>query len=357
MTEAEPVAVIGAGAMGTALATHLARNGSDVTLLATDRDPHVLAAWRKNAPHPALQVPFQQLRCYPVERWAEVLPQARLVFVAVSSAGLGRVLAEAAANAAPEAWVLATKGWEMATLRTPSEVAAAVLGDAPVVSLGGPGLAAEIMVASPTGLLCAATDRQVRHRAARALISPTTMAFTSSDVAGVETASAFKNVVAVAVGLAEGLAERLGQSALVRSFGNARAAVFASGMLDMKRLVEARGGRATTVFGLAGAGDLYVTCQHGRNGRLGRLLGTGASVEEAMRSIGSTVEGIDNTTAALQLAERSGIDLPSARIVEGALRHGTADDGAIDRLREVFVTALGPAGLELNTTALAPFQG
>ena len=350
MAEAESVVVIGAGAMGTALASHLARNGSDVTLLATDRDTHVLAAWRQNAPHPALQMPFHDLPCQPVERWAEVLPKARLAFVAVSSGGLARVLAEAAPNAAPEGWVLATKGWEPGTLRTPSEVASAVLGDAPVVSLGGPGLAAEIMVGSPTGLLCAATDREIRRHAARALTGPSTMAFTTSDVPGVETASAFKNVVAVAVGLAEGLAERLGQSALVRTFGNARAAVFARGMLDMHRLVEARGGRVSTVLGLAGAGDLYVTCQHGRNGQLGRLLGTGASVEEAARSIGSTVEGIASTAAALQLAERSGIDLPSARIVAGALRQGAVEDRAVDRLRHLFVTALaseGPVPAEL----------
>ena len=109
-----------------------------------------------------------------------------------------------------------------------------------------------------------------------------------------QTAAAFKNVVAVAVALAEGLSNRLGESALVASYANARAAVFARGMLDMMALVEAQGGRVATVLGLAGAGDLYVTCHHGRNGRFGRLLGSGATVEGAVRSIGSTVEGVPN---------------------------------------------------------------
>ena len=145
--------------------------------------------------------------------------------------------------------MLATKGWSQDTLQTPSQVAAAVLGDAPVVSLAGPALAAELLAGSPTGLLCASLDRAARRRAAAALASPTTAVFTTSDVAGAETAAAFKNVVAVAVGLAEGLSDRLVESALVASYANARAAVFARGMMDMLALVEAQGGRLPTVLG------------------------------------------------------------------------------------------------------------
>jgi glycerol-3-phosphate dehydrogenase (NAD(P)+) len=335
-----PVAVLGAGAMGTALALHLAHGGADVALLGTDRDGDIVQAWRRGAAHPTLHVPFGDLACHPPDRWADGLRTARLVVVAVSSAGLARVLADAAPHAAPAAWVLATKGWEPATLRTPSEVAATVLGEAPVVSLAGPGIAAEIVAGAPTGLLCAADDRTARRAAARALRGRMMTVFTTSDVRGAETASAFKNVVAVAVGLAEGLAERVSRSAAARSYGNAQGAVFARGMLDMQRLVAAQGGRTATVLGLAGAGDLYVTCQHGRNGRFGRLLGEGATVADAVRVIGSTVEGVANTAAALQIADRCGIDLPSARIVEGALLQKLTDGQAVERLREVFLAAL-----------------
>ena len=228
----------------------------------------------------------------------------------------------------------------MTRLRTPSQVATAVLGDVPVVALAGPALAAEILAGSPTGLLCASADRDARRSAAAALTSPTTAVFTTSDVAGAETSAAFKNVVAVAVGLAEGLSDRLGESALVASFGNARAAVFARGMLDMLALAEAQGGRAATVLGLAGAGDLYVTCQHGRNGRFGRLLGSGATVDGAVRSIGSTVEGVTNTSAALRIAARDGIDLPSARVVELALTEDLTGERVSDRLRDLFLTVV-----------------
>jgi glycerol-3-phosphate dehydrogenase (NAD(P)+) len=337
------IAVLGAGAMGTALAVHTARNGLDSVLLATDQDKAVVDLWRRGLPHPSLRMPFHHdVRCRPAEEWAEVLPTAAVVFVAVSSAGLKRVLSQAASIGAPGAtWVLATKGWDENTLQTPSQVAAAELGNVPVVSLAGPALAAEIFAGSPTGLLCASADQRARRRAAASLASHTMALFTTSDVAGAETAAAFKNVVAVAVGLAEGLSDRLtAESALVASFGNARAAVFARGMLDMMALAQAQGGRVATVLGLAGAGDLYVTCQHGRNGRFGRLLGSGATVEGAIRSIGSTVEGVANTATALRLAERASLDLPSARVVDLALKEDLTGARVSDQLRDLFLTVV-----------------
>jgi glycerol-3-phosphate dehydrogenase (NAD(P)+) len=328
--------------MGTALAVHTARNGASAVLLATEQDEAVVDAWRRGLPHPSLRMPFHHyVHCSPAGEWAEALSGAAVVFVAVSSAGLGDALSQAAGAAAPDAvWVLATKGWDHDTLLAPSQVATAALGNVPVVSLAGPGLAAEIFAGSPTGLLCASHDQQARRCAAAVLASPTTAVFTTSDVAGAETAAAFKNVVAVAVGLAEGLSDRLVDSALVASYANARAAVFARGMLDMMALAEVQGGRAPTVLGLAGAGDLYVTCQHGRNGRFGRLLGSGATVDGAIRSIGSTVEGVANTHAALRLAERARLDLPSARAVELALTQDLTGELVSDQLRELFLTVV-----------------
>ena len=342
MGKASRIAVIGAGAMGTALAVHSARAGADSVLLATDRDQAIVDVWRQGLPHPTLRMPFHHyVRCCPASDWADELAGASIIFVAVSSAGLERVLSQAAGLGAPGAvWVMATKGWADDTLQTPSQVAAAVLGDVPVVSLAGPALAAQILEGSPTGLLCASADRDARRCAATALTSPTTAVFTTSDVAGAETSAAFKNVVAVAVGLAEGLSDRLGESSLVTNFGNARAAVFARGMLDMLTLAEAQGGRAATVAGLAGAGDLYVTCQHGRNGRFGRLLGSGATVDGAVRSIGSTVEGVTNTSAALRVAARAGLDLPSAQVVQLALTEDLTGERVSDRLRDLFLTVV-----------------
>jgi glycerol-3-phosphate dehydrogenase (NAD(P)+) len=339
------VAVLGAGAMGTALGMHSARRGSNSVLLATDHDEAVVDAWHQRMPHPSLQVPFREhVGCRSVGEWPEVLQNAGVVFVAVSSSGLEHVLSQAGRIGAPDAiWVLATKGWTPDALQTPSQVAAAVLGDVPIVSLAGPALAAELIARSPTGLLCASADQQARRCAADALASPTTAVFTTSDVAGAETCAAYKNVVAVAVGFAEGLSDRLADSALGGTYANARAAVFARGMLDMLALVQAEGGRIATVLGLAGAGDLYVTCQHGRNGRFGRLLGSGATPEAAFRSIGSTVEGVPSTAAALRLAERAGLNLPTARVVELALTQDLTGERVSDRLRDLFRTVVSGA--------------
>lgn len=345
MGDVARVAVLGAGAMGTALGVHSARRGASTVLLATDHDDAVVDAWHHRMPHPSLQLPFHDyVGCRTGGEWHEALQNAEVVFVAVSSGGLERVLSQAARIGAPDAiWVLATKGWTPGSLLTPSQVAAAVLGDVPVVSLAGPALAAELLAGSPTGLLCASADQHARRYAAGALATRTTAVFTSSDVAGAETCAAFKNVVAVAVGLAEGLSDRLGESALVARHANGRAAVFARGMLDMQALAEANGGRIATVLGLAGAGDLYVTCQQGRNGRFGRLLGAGNTPEAAFRSIGSTVEGVASTTAALTLADRAGLDLPTARVVDLALTEDLTGEPVSDRLQELFLAVVSGA--------------
>lgn len=155
-------------------------------------------------------------------------------------------------------------------------------------------------------------------------------------------------MVAVAVGLAEGLSDRLGVDAAAGTYANARAAVFARGMLDMLTLVEAQGGRVSTVLGLAGAGDLYVTCQQGRNGRFGRLVGSGATPEAAVRLIGSTVEGVPSTAAALSLGDRAGLNLPTARVVDLALTADLSGQRVSGRLRDLFRTVVSGAGTPDN---------
>ncbi len=345
MNGPDVIAVLGAGAMGAALATHLTRTGHPTTVLATEYDHTVVRAWRGGLPHPALGVVLDRdIAVREPAEWPKALAEADIVVVAVSSPGLQAVLSAAAPHVRPDAvWMIATKGWQAGSLRSPSEVAAAVLdGTTPVVTLAGPGIAAEIVAGSPTALLCASRNAGARRRVASALSAPSMLLVTSSDVPGAETGSAYKNVVAIAVGIAQGLSERFIESALVRAFANARAAMFAQGMIDMVRLAEARGGHASTVLGLAGAGDLYVTCVGGRNGRFGQLLGAGSTPEQALRTIGSTVEGVQNTAVALGLAARYGIDLPTARAVDIALhQHLTGEEG-MEQMRHLFATTMRP---------------
>ena len=179
------------------------------------------------------------------------------------------------------------------------------------------------------------------------LRGPSLSTIVTDDVVGAETGSAYKNVVAVAVGMFEGFAQGLVERASVHTFANARAAVFALGLIDMVRLAERLGGRADTVLGLAGAGDLYVTCLGGRNGRFGYLLGSGETPEQARKVIGSTVEGVANCAAALALAARESIDLPSARMVEAALAEKFGDANGADE-----ITSLLLRGLAASTDTL-----
>ncbi len=353
------IAVLGAGAMGTALATHLAGTGHPVVLLATEYDTAVVRAWREHRPHPALGVPFHpEIPLHQPDEWPDVLARARIVVVAVSSAGLHPVISAAAGYTSGDAvWVLATKGWQPETLLTPSQVARKALGDAvPVVTLAGPGIAAEIVVGSPTALVCASHDAAARRLVARTLATPAMLTLTTSDVAGAETASAFKNVVAIAVGIGQGLSERFIESAFVRAFANVRAAMFAQGMVDMVGLAEASGGRAGTVVGLAGAGDLYVTCVGGRNGRFGQLLGAGSSPAQALRTIGSTVEGVAGTAASMALANRYDLDLPTARAVELALRDELTDAHAMEQLRQLFEATRYARARSTGSTSPAPWS-
>jgi glycerol-3-phosphate dehydrogenase (NAD(P)+) len=195
-------------------------------------------------------------------------------------------------------------------------------------------------VGAPTALVCAGRDADTTKRIARLVRGPALSTFVTDDVVVAETGAAYKNVVAVAVGMCEGFSERLVERASVHDFANARAAAFAQGLIDMARLARHLGGRADTMLGLAGAGDLYVTCLGGRNGRFGRLLGAGQTAEQARKAIGSTVEGIANCTAALALAARESSELPTARAVEAALANGLADAESAEELTRLFISGL-----------------
>ncbi len=333
------ITVLGAGAMGAALAVCHARAGNPTTLLGTRFDQRIVEALQGGGPHPVLGVPLPfGTECRGHDEWGDALANSELVVIGVATPGLADVVQMAAQDTAPDStWVIATKGWDEGSLRSPSEVVADVRGGMEHLAiLGGPALAQELVTAAPTAMVCAASNLSVAEDVCRLLQSAQLSVQATDDVAGVETASAYKNVTAVAVGMCEGLSESLSESAFVHTFANARAAVFARGLEDMTTLALARGGRASTILGLAGAGDLFVTCLGGRNGRLGRLLGVGESPAQAEATIGSTVEGVANARVAVTLADRLGLDLPTARAVDDVLSERISPEKAVRRLFHSF---------------------
>ncbi len=333
------IAVVGAGAMGAALAIVHARAGLPTALLGTRFDDDTIEACRSGRPHPALGVKLDPaIDCRRHGAWGGVLPNAERVVLGVSSEGLADVAVEVGGEVGQRArarvvWTVATKGWDADTLRTPSEILRDVLDHIErVVILGGPALAPEVVAGAPTAMVCASANADVAGEVASTLRAAGVSASVTDDIVGVEIAAAYKNVTAIAVGICEGLSERRAEAVYIHRFANARAAMFARGLEDMWRLASNAGGRLETILGLAGAGDLYVTCLGGRNGTFGRLLGSGQTAEQAQATIGSTVEGVANTKAALAIADRLGVELAAARAVSAVLSAEATPEEAIARV-------------------------
>lgn len=320
-----PIAVLGAGSWGTALAIQFARAGRSVRLWSRDRE--ALAGMR-DARRNSRYLPDAQFPAtLDVEAdLALALRGVQNIVVVVPSHAFRSVLAALArlADAAPGiAW--ATKGFELDTGLLPHQVAREVLGArARLAVLSGPTFAREVGAGLPTAMTIASTDENYARTLAEAISSTSFRAYTSTDIVGVETGGAVKNVFAVGAGLSDGL-----------GFGaNTRIALITRGLTEMMRLGVALGARSETFMGLAGLGDLVLTCtdDQSRNRRFGLLLAGGATPRDALREIGQVVEGYPAARAVLAVARRENVSMP---IVEGI--HRTLYDGvpAIEVVREL----------------------
>jgi glycerol-3-phosphate dehydrogenase (NAD(P)+) len=220
--------------------------------------------------------------------------------------------------------VSATKGIETESLMRMSQVAEAELPGRPLAVLSGPSFALEVAREQPTAVVVAARETACAEALQRALSSRSFRAYSSDDVVGVELAGAVKNVVAIAAGIVDGL-----------GYGhNTVAALITRGLAELSRLVVALGGRAETAAGLAGLGDLVLTCTGAlsRNRRVGQALGRGASLAEATAGSLMVAEGIHTTLAACRLAERAGVELPISQQMKAVLYGGKPPREAVDEL-------------------------
>jgi glycerol-3-phosphate dehydrogenase (NAD(P)+) len=319
-----PLAVLGAGSWGTALAAHLARLGHPVSLWA--RDERVAADLNRRRVNPdylpGVKLP-EGIAATP--ELALAAGAADTVFLVVPSAFYRGVCREAAPLLRPGAvLVSAAKGLELDTLRRMTEVAAEEAPGHPLAVLSGPSFALEVARGQPTTVVVASAREAVAESVQRAVSGRTFRAYTSDDVAGVELAGALKNVIAIAAGIVDGL-----------GYGhNTVAALVTRGLAEITRLAVALGGRADTLSGLAGLGDLVLTCTGGlsRNRQVGRALGTGRSLAEAMSSTHMVAEGVRTTLAACALAERAGVEMPIAEKMKAVLYEGLPPRAAVDDL-------------------------
>lgn len=307
------ISVLGGGSWGTALASLAADEGHETTVLVReDAQAEAISLRRENPRYlPGLPLsPALRATCDP----EDALRNADVCLLAVPCQHmrevLGRVAGLIPAHAVP---VCASKGIEVASLKRMSEIVAELL---PAQSgryaiLSGPSFAREVIEKKPTAVVLACADAPLGEKLRAALSSPRMRVYSSTDVVGVETGGAVKNVVAIAAGLCDGL--ELGD--------NARAALITRGLAEMSRLGAALGARASTFMGLSGMGDLVLTCTGGlsRNRRMGLLLSRGRSPAEAAAELGQVAEGVKTTEAVCRLAERLGIDLPIAGAVRRVL--------------------------------------
>ena len=320
-------AVIGAGSWGTALAVHLARSGRPAVLWA--RDPALaerLAARRENAAYlPGCALPDGLEVTHDLRR---ALRDAALVLFVVPAQASRAVYREAAPHLAERVDLLiASKGIEEGSLLRLSQVLAQELPAGRgrrTGALSGPSFAAEVARGDPTAVVVSGPDAAAARRVQEALSSGNLRVYRNGDLAGVELAGALKNVVAIATGIAEGI-----------GFGaNTRAALITRGMAEITRLGTALGGQAATFAGLAGMGDLILTCTGNlsRNRSVGLEVGRGRRLEEVLAGMRMVAEGVATTRAAVALAARQGVEMPIARKVHEVLFEGRPAREAVSDL-------------------------
>jgi glycerol-3-phosphate dehydrogenase (NAD(P)+) len=317
-------AVVGAGAWGTALADLLSGNGHDTVLWALE--PDVAASineCHENRRFLAGLPLVSSLRA--TNDQAEAVRDAEFVVYATPSEHLGRIAGECAGCVEHDAiLVVASKGIERGTLALMTGVVDREVPGHAVVGLSGPSFAAEVVAKQPTAIVAASRDATAARAAQTALSSGTFRVYTNDDVTGVELGGSLKNVMAVATGIAEGVG--LGH--------NSRAALITRGLHEMTRLGVALHARASTFAGLAGLGDLVLTCTGGlsRNRAIGIEIGKGATLEEALRGKQTVAEGVHTAANALELARRHDVDMPIVEMANRILFEGHAARAAVSEM-------------------------
>jgi len=321
----QPMAIIGAGSWGTALALQFARSGREVRLWGRDagqlagiRADGVNKRYLPDAPLPANLVVEADL--------AACLDGVRDIVISVPSHGLRETLIRIQPLLNDDARICwATKGFELSSGKLPHQVAGEILGDGRAMAvLSGPTFAAEVGAGLPTAMTIAASDATFANDLATALSGENFRAYTSADMIGVEVGGAVKNVLAIGTGMSDGL-----------GFGaNTRIALINRGLVEMTRLGVALGANQDTFMGLAGMGDLVLTCTDNlsRNRRMGLALASGKSIAEAQQEIQQVVEGVQAAKAVKQVADRMSVEMPICQQIYRILYDGLPPREAVDAL-------------------------
>lgn len=321
------ITVLGVGTWGTALAAVLARNGHNVRIW--DINSEVLTELQntgRNSQYlPDIQLP-RGMQAYPDLKEALEGEGLRNILIAVPSHVFSNLLQKIKPLLTEEqAIITATKGLEPKTGEFLHQIAEKILGPTvPYAVLSGPSFAREVALGLPTAVTIASSNLPYALEIADYFRNPLFAVYTTQDVLGVQLGAVVKNVLAVAIGISDGL-----------GFGaNARAAIMTRGLAEMVMLGEALGANRNTLMGLAGCGDVILTCtdNQSRNRRFGLALGEGLSEELALKKIGQVVEGVYNVEQLCHMARAQGVGMPIAEHVFSIIKHGTDPQKALKSL-------------------------
>ena len=321
------IGVVGAGSWGTTLARLLAGKGHDVRLWVYEKE--VAEEIRRHGENrtylPGVPIPDA---VEATDDLAAAVTGAEIVVSVSPSQFVGRVMEEASPHVAPDALVVsASKGIEISTERRMDQVLASVLSPEQMEGftvLSGPSFAVEVAREEPTAVAVASASEAARKRVQHLFQTDYFRVYTNPDVVGVELGGALKNVIALAAGVVSGL-----------GFGhNTLAAVITRGLAEISRLGVALGARAQTFAGLAGMGDLVLTCTGdlSRNRTVGRRLGEGESLDEILGEMNAVAEGVKTVEAVRSLAANHGVEMPIATEVHAILHEGRSPEQAVRNL-------------------------
>lgn len=323
-TKNAKIAVLGAGAWGTALAMHLSAR-HQVSLWA--RNAGHVSGMRKARANPLYLGDFRFNEQLAVEDDLSVaIDAADLILSVVPTAGFRSILQNIKSLGSTLPIIWAHKGLEPGSAKLPYEVAQEELGDRqPWGALSGPSFAAELVRGLPTAVTLAANDEAFSNQAAQLIHGGSLRVYNTTDVIGVSVGGAVKNVMAIAAGISDGM-----------GFGNnARAAMITRGLAEMTRFGVALGAKAETFMGLAGVGDLILTCtgQYSRNREVGLQLASGKNLADVLSGLGHVAEGVNTAREVMRRAASIGVDMPITFEVNQVLTQGkSAQDAVVDLL-------------------------
>ncbi len=317
-------AVIGAGSWGTALAMLLARNNHRVLLWS--HDPEHVKEMRQTKSNQRYLPGLKFSENIEVqENLGKAVEAAREILIVVPSHAFDSIIQQIKVHLMPEARVFwGTKGIDPESGKLFHEIVAYNLGDIPSAVLAGPSFAREVAEALPTAVTLASANAQYAEELVEMLSNQTFRIYTSNDMTGVEICGLVKNVMAIATGIIDGL-----------HFGaNAMSALITRGLVEMTRLSVALGGKPQTALGLAGVGDLILTCSsnQSRNRRFGSAIALGKTVSQALAEIGQVVEGVNNLKNVIELADQYQVEMPICEQVYHVLYAGISPQEAVINL-------------------------